>query len=322
MIARLRRVAEGLFAVLERAVTSALYPWRALLERLGAPARVPILMYHQVGRPVEGVPATDDCVAPETFERQMRAILRAGYEVVPLPALIERLRCGGPALPRRAVVLTFDDGLRGQFVSAYPVLRRLRLPATFFVVPGYIGGYTFYPHLGLDEARVDPGSAPPLAWLPLSWDEVAEMRRNGMTIGSHSMSHRSLGRLDPAEAEFEARRSREILEQRLAEPVDLFAYPFGSRVYGDFDPGLEEMLRRTGYSAACTTTIARCAPGVDRFALPRVPMQEDDSPFRVRCKLAGAYDWVGAVKWIAQSLLERRDRVDAGIAAGLPCGRA
>jgi len=315
--AHLRSLAEVVFAGLERLITTALYPWCLLRLALGNVARVPILMYHQVGWPVNGAPATHDSVPPGTFERQIRAILEAGFEVVPLPMLIGQIRSGRTSLPRRAVVLTFDDGFRGHFVNAYPVLRRHRLAATFFVVPGYIGRYTYFPHLAMDDATAASGSPPPLGWLPLSWDEIDEMHRHGMTIGSHSMSHRSLGRLDGGEAEREARRSREILEQRLGAPVDLFAWPFGSKVYGDFDPALEEMLRRTGYQGAFTTVIGRCAPGHDRYALPRIPIEAADGPFRVRCKLVGAYDWVGAIKSTAQRLLARQDRVDAGLPAGI-----
>jgi len=313
MIDTLRSCAETLFFCLERAVTAALYPWCLLRRRLGARPRVPILMYHQVGRPVEGVPACADCVSPDRFERQILAILDAGYEVIPLSSLVRALRDGRTPLPARSVVLTFDDGFRGQFVNAYPILRRHRLTATLFVVPGYVGRYSFYRHLGVEDAPAARGGTPPLAWLPLSWDEVEEMHRHGVEVGSHSMSHRSLGRLSGAEAEFEARRSREILAERLGAPIDLFAYPFGSQAYKDFDQSLEEMLRGMEYDGACTTVIGRCAPGVDLYALPRIPMEEADTPFRVRCKLAGAYDWVGTVKSIGQRLVARRDRVDAGL---------
>jgi len=152
MIDTLRSCAETLFFCLERAVTAALYPWCLLRRRLGARPRIPILMYHQVGRPVEGVPACADCVSPHRFERQIRAILDAGYEVIPLSSLVRALRDGRTPLPGRSVVLTFDDGFRGQFVNAYPILRRHRLPATLFVVPGYVGRYSFYRHLGLEDA--------------------------------------------------------------------------------------------------------------------------------------------------------------------------
>lgn len=313
MKGRLRRAAESVFVSLERAVTAALYPFCLLRRHLRVGKSVPILMYHQVGRPVEDVPACEDCVLPDRFERQIHAILEAGYEVIPLSSLVRALRNGGAGLPARAVVLTFDDGFRGQFVNAYPILRRHRLPATVFVVPGYLGRDSFFRHLGLEDRQGKDIRARPLAWLPLSWDELDEMHRHGFEVGSHSMSHRSLGLLSDAEAEFEAGRSREILEKRLRKPIELFAYPFGSRAYGDFDRDLEEMLGRMGYEAACTTVIGRCASGVDRFALPRIPMENSDTPFRVRCKLAGAYDWMGAVKTLGQRVLARQERVDLGL---------
>jgi len=316
VIAPLRRLAEFLFSCLDHAVTAALYPWCLLRRRLGAEARVPILMYHQIGRPVEGARACRDCVTPERFERQIRALLEAGYRVVPLATLVRALREGGTPELERSVVLTFDDGYRGQFVHAYPVLRRHRLPAVFFVVAGYLGRYTFFRHLSLEDAPPARSGSPPLAWLPLSWDEVAEMRHHGIDIGSHSVTHRSLGILSGSEAEFEARASKEALEQRLGIRVDLFAYPFGSRVYGDFHRDLEEMLSASGYRGACTTVIGRSGAGDDLYALPRIPMENGDGPFRVRCKLAGAYDWVGGVKSFCQRFLARRDRVDAGLPAG------
>ena len=322
MIIALRHCAEFLFSCIERAVTAALYPGLLLRGRRTAAVRVPILMYHQVGRPVEGVPACRDSVSPERFERQIRAILEAGYRVIPLSTLVEALRDDRMSELGRAVVLTFDDGFRGQFVHAYPVLRRYRLPATLFMVAGYAGRYTFLRHLGLDDPPAADGSTPPLAWLPLSWDELKEMRRHGIEIGSHSLSHRSLGVLSEREAAYEAQRSRRILEERLGTPVDLFAYPFGSPAYGDFDSSLEAMLGAQGYAAACTTVIGRCAADADPYAMPRIPMDETDGPFRVRCKLAGAYDWVGRVKSLAQRLLAREDRVDEGLPAGADLGRA
>ncbi|HKB07138.1 MAG TPA: polysaccharide deacetylase family protein [Candidatus Polarisedimenticolia bacterium] len=308
-----RRCAEALFYVLERAVTAALHPWFLLRGRLAAPVKVPILLYHQVGRPVEGAPACRDSVPPDRFERQIRSVLDAGYRVIPLSSLIEALRSGRLSELKRSVVLTFDDGFRGQFVHAYPVLQRLRLPATLFMVAGYAGRYSFLRHLGLEDPPAARGATPPLAWLPLSWDELKEMQRHGIEIGSHSLSHRSLGVLSDSEAAFEAHSSRRMLEEHLGAPISLFAYPFGSPVYGDFDPNLEEMLRAQGYVAACTTVIGRCAEGADLYAMPRIPMEDADGPFRVRCKLSGAYDWVGRVKAIGQRLLERKERVDAGL---------
>ncbi|MBI4609216.1 MAG: polysaccharide deacetylase family protein [Candidatus Rokubacteria bacterium] len=307
------RLERGFFLV-ERVVTALLYSWCVARERFGRGARVPILMYHQVGDPLRGVRACQDCVSPGCFTRQLRAILRAGYRVISLGQLVRWLDASPDAL-KRCVVLTFDDGFRGQFRNAYPVLRRYGVPATFFLIAGYIGTDTFFPHLGL-AGRPDGGRDGALSdWRPLSWDEAKGLARNGMEIGSHSVSHRSLGRMGRDEAAAEVRRSKEILEERLGIRVEGFAYPFGSRAYRDFDRGVQELLREAGYRVACTTVVGRNSGGADRLALRRIPVEEADGPFRIRCKLVGAYDWVGAVKALWQRLVPREESVDLELAA-------
>ena len=77
MIDTLRSCAETLFFCLERAVTAALYPWCLLRRRLGARPRVPILMYHQVGRPVEGVPACTACVSQRVWVSRRASTARS-----------------------------------------------------------------------------------------------------------------------------------------------------------------------------------------------------------------------------------------------------
>ena len=306
-----RAALERVFAALERVVTALIYPWCLLRRRAGGPVRVPILMYHQVGPALDGVPGGSDRVTPARFETQMRAITDSGYRVIPFAALVDAIRDGTMGALRRCVVLTFDDGYRGQFVFAYPVLRRRRMPATFFVVAGSLGSMSILPHLSGGPPRPRSGAAPPPAWLPLSADEVREMAAGGMGIGSHALTHRSLGCLRSSERSFELRRSKEILELDAAAVVDQFAYPFGSPAYGDLDPAAEEALRAAGYAGACTTVVGRAGALSDRLALPRVPVDDDDGPFRLRCKLAGAYDWVGPVKLLWQSLVPRRERVNA-----------
>lgn len=81
-----------------------------------------ILMYH-------GTPRRDAA----RLARQLRAVAFF-FHVVPLAELaVPRRRPG-----RRRVALTFDDGLRSNVTVAYPILRSLGLPATFFVCPGLV----------------------------------------------------------------------------------------------------------------------------------------------------------------------------------------
>ena len=307
-----RDALERCFFFVERLITALLYPVCLLLGLLGRKTRVPILMYHQIGRPLPGAGPGGEAVSSGCFARQMLALRRAGYRVIPLGALARRPEQRPGTGPGRVAVLTFDDGLRGQMLHAVPVLERLGLPATFFLVAGAIGTERPLPHLGADPSA---GGRTPAEWLPLSWDEARRLRERGFEIGSHALSHRSLGGLEPAEIETEVRLSKEILERRLGVRVETFAYPFGSRAYGDFGPATRDLLRGAGYRAACTTVVGTNRPGSDALALRRLPVEEADGPFRLRCKLAGAYDWVGPVKSLWQRLVPRQDRVDAAVPA-------
>jgi peptidoglycan/xylan/chitin deacetylase (PgdA/CDA1 family) len=306
-----RAAIEKVFAALEAVVTASIYPWCLLRGQARSGARVPILMYHQVGPGLAGITGGEERVSPARFESQMQAIADAGYRVIPLATLVVAIREGKAGDLRRAVVLTLDDGFRGQFAFAYPVLRRRGLTATFFVVAGSLGSMTLLPHLSEGTPRSGERTAPSTAWLPLSTDEVREMSAEGMTIGSHALTHRSLGALRRSERGIEVRRSKESLENAAGAKVDLFAYPFGSPAYGDLDPGAQRELREAGYAGACTTFVGRAGHDSDPLALPRLPIDEGDGPFRIRCKLAGAYDWVGPVKLLWQRLVPRLERVDA-----------
>ena len=61
----------------------------------------------------------------------------------------------------------------------------------------------------------------------LSWGEIKEMRRCGVTFGAHTLTHPDLTRLPLAQAQAEICGSKEIIENALGEPANCFAYPFG-----------------------------------------------------------------------------------------------
>jgi len=113
-----------------------------------------------------------------------------------------------------------------------------------------------------DATPGDRGHAdPPL----LSWDEVREMRRAGMLVGAHTVTHPFLDELDPATARNEIRESIRTLEERLGEPVSLFSYPRGR-----FKEFVKPFLQESGIEAAVTTETGRNAPGVDPYELRRL----------------------------------------------------
>ena len=124
-------------------------------------------------------------------------------------------------------MITFDDGYRDVLWHAAPVLHRLHMPATEYVITGRI-------------SNGDPSF--------LTWPELVKLEQLGVTIGSHTVTHRDLLLMPPSEALAELRNSQRTLEQHLGHPVQWFAYPFGAE-----SPTIVALAERVGYVLAMTT---------------------------------------------------------------------
>ena len=100
---------------------------------------VPILMYHLIDVVTPSTPALTRrlTVHPAVFARQMRWLKRHGYHAITQRQLFDALVCGRP-LPRRPILITFDDGYRDTLTQASPVLARLGMRATAYVISGRI----------------------------------------------------------------------------------------------------------------------------------------------------------------------------------------
>jgi len=112
------------------------------------------------------------------------------------------------------------------------------------------------------------GGAPDEERSVLSWREAQEMAAAGIEIGSHTLDHPVLSRLELVEVERQVVASRRLIEERLGKPVRFFAYPNGTRE--DFTPEVERAVRQAGYQAALTTIEGRPGPFSDPFKLERV----------------------------------------------------
>jgi peptidoglycan/xylan/chitin deacetylase (PgdA/CDA1 family) len=130
--------------VLDRAVVAAAgsVAFAELVARLErwsprAPRRFHVLTYHRVDEPAARPTLSPVLVsaAPEAFEAQM-AYLAAHCTVLSLPELLRAFDTGAE-LPRRAVLITFDDAYRDFAGHAWPILKRFRLPVTLFVPTAY-----------------------------------------------------------------------------------------------------------------------------------------------------------------------------------------
>jgi len=220
--------------------------------------RLPILMYHRVAP--TGSPATARYrVTPEAFEEQLCYLRDAGYYSIKLEDWHAAMEAKRP-LPGRAVLITFDDGYLDFLSYAWPLLRRYGFSATVFLVADKIGRANSWDHVTGEEVPL------------LGWQEVCQLRDEGVKFGSHSASHRPLTALSLAEVVREGARSRAILERGLGAPIKAFAYP-----HGDADQVVQHLIGACGYIYGLS-----CRPELSKFrdpllALPRIEVAGSDS---------------------------------------------
>jgi peptidoglycan/xylan/chitin deacetylase (PgdA/CDA1 family) len=183
------------------------------------------------------------------------------------------------------VIVTIDDGYRSTLTAAMPVLRDCGIPAIAFVTPSLLG------------SKAGPKDPEPY----MTWDELGRLAEAGITIGSHSWRHRSLGLITPSEAEEEAERSRYDLERHLGRQVTTFAYPFGTRA--DFSATTTAILAKAGYELAFTSQHGVIQPGLDPLVLPRVKIEGGEGLPLFKLAARGALDgWkrIDALLWRVQ----------------------
>ena len=111
---------------------------------------------------------------------------------------------------------------------------------------------------------------PPAEYAAVTWDQVREMSRGGIEIGSHTVTHPILPNVDDEQLRHELVDSKIKLEHELGGPVTLFCYPNGS-----YDERVEAAVREAGYKVAVTTIPRLNDQRSDLHALARVPAELD-----------------------------------------------
>jgi glycosyltransferase involved in cell wall biosynthesis/peptidoglycan/xylan/chitin deacetylase (PgdA/CDA1 family) len=230
--------------------------------------RVLALCYHaiedQSGDPVlapYGVP-------PELFATQLDWLAGRGFSFVTPAQLAAFIRSNAP-LPRRPVLLTFDDGYADLVGLARDMLRPRGIEALAFVVTDSESGTNEW-----DQAY----GAKTISLL--SADELIDLASMGVEIGSHSRTHRQMPLLEGTEQMEEAANSADDLVASGQPRPRFFAYPFGFS-----DEGSRDAVRKAGYCAAFGCRSDWIGRGSDLFDLPRVIVLASDRGWRFSMKV-------------------------------------
>lgn len=238
-----------------------------------------ILMYHGVDTVPRQLDPDNLFVTPEAFAEQMSLLAGRGYTVVGEDDLVAWQH--GASLPRKSIVITFDDGYRSVLTNAVPVLQRHGFAAICYVSAGL-----------LDASHQDQ---PHPAYDLMSCSEVITLAGAGVTIGCHGWDHGSLRAADREQLARATVTSREVLAEVTGSAPATFAYP-----YGHHDDAALAAAKDAGYDLALATYDGR-----GRWALPRVDVNATDTLRTFRIKLHKAYP-------IARRVTDRAPRVRRG----------
>ena len=143
---------------------------------------IPILMYHEVS-PDPHPAFRRYTVGAREFARQIGWLAARGYQAMDMDTLHRARTAGGP-LPRRPVLLTFDDGFQGCADYALPVLRAHGFTAVFYLVADRMGETSRW-------MLAEVGMELPL----MSWDTARMLTAEGFQCAAHTATHPRLAGL-------------------------------------------------------------------------------------------------------------------------------
>ena len=224
---------------------------------------VPILMYHVIAAPTASTPFAELWTPPETFKATVDLLKNDGYRGVTLGQVWKAWH-GGPGLPPKPVVVSFDDGYLSHFVSARPILRAAGWPGV----------------LNLEGKNIGPGEL-------YTW-QVKALLAAGWEVDSHTMTHPDLTTLGDAAMRTELVDSRKLLQQKFGIPVDFFCYPSGKN-----DARVRAAVQAAGYQAATTVDPGIASKSDNPYQLPRIRVNGTDSAASVAARVKSGNGVVG-----------------------------
>jgi len=125
----------------------------------------------------------------------------------------------------RSLVITFDDGWADNYTNVFPILKEYGLTATVFVVTGFIGKENY-----------------------MDWNQLREMSGAGISIHSHTVSHKPLAQLSKADIKYELEMSKKTIEDHLGKQVNFLSLP-----HGVYNKKVLESAQEAGYQSVCTS---------------------------------------------------------------------
>jgi peptidoglycan/xylan/chitin deacetylase (PgdA/CDA1 family) len=167
--------------------------------------QVPVVCYHQIRdwKPTDSKGAKDYIVQIAAFKEHLKMLADSGYHTILPDQLYNYLTTGAP-LPKKPIMLTFDDTDLDQFTIAAPEMKKYGFKGVFFIMTVSIGR----PHY-------------------MNKEQIKELSDNGHVIGSHTWDHHNFKKFTGKDWETQIDKPTKKLEEITGKKITWFAYPFG-----------------------------------------------------------------------------------------------
>lgn len=257
---------------------------------------VVVLMYHRVN----DFRSNELSVRIDEFRKQVRWLHDMGFRNMRISELESLLERNEPLPDNRHVVFSFDDGYEDNFTTVVPILKEFGYTGMFYLATDFVGSEKMYPRDRKESGRVEHNRI-------LNWDQVSQMLKDGMEIGSHTMTHAILTEIPDETIWQEINGSKKTLEAKLDVDITSFSYPGGF-----LNDSLENMVRKAGYRSACAVDMGIWCGG-NIMRIPRVGIPASDNMFIFKAKVTGRMDNVFAFRAKAVGRMEGFKRSSKGL---------
>jgi peptidoglycan/xylan/chitin deacetylase (PgdA/CDA1 family) len=256
----------------------------------GIPQKVRVLQYHRIRRKDVSDDFTNIAVFDTTFQRQIELLDQWGYVSITFDDY--RLFLGGKLnLPKRPVIITFDDAYEEIHSIAFPILKKLGMKAVIFVVGDSSIGASVWDKDNGGEYKL------------LNTRQILELHMAGFEIGSHSLTHVDLTSIPKEKAWEEIVQSRMQLEILLNSPVRSFACPFGL-----VNKEVKQMISDAGYTICCGSYSGPPLFGMDYFEIRRIKVFNTNNKFLFRVQLHSLYAFYRWIYWKVKKYIFSRQK--------------
>ncbi len=229
--------------------------------------QIPILMYHRIAS-VEG---DRNSLPADKLEEQLMYLSSHGYHSITMDQLQAHL-LEKKELPEKPVVLTFDDGYKDNLTTALPLLEKYHQVGNVFSITDWIGKENKWEDFGKELT------------VTMDESELLQWQAAGHYIGSHTLSHPFLTRLNRDEMAKELKESKKSLETLTGKKVECICYP-----YGDFNETVAEEAKRAGYKLGLAIFYHVPLWQENLLALPRIPIPSKQKMWEFKLKVSSLH---------------------------------